>query len=127
MSSCFSRTTRGTATWGSTSTHGIADLCAGSRVVPDGPLQPSSGALSVESNRGLDRIALGEQTLADRFRAGGYGTGMVGKWHNGLHDLRYHPNRRGFDEFAGFLNGGWVTGTGSLNTTASRCGRTDAT
>ena len=60
----------------------------------------------MESNPGLDRIALGEQTLADRFRAGGYGTGMVGKWHNGLHDLRYHPNRRGFDEFAGFLNGG---------------------
>ena len=84
-------------------------------------------ALGVESNRGLDRIALGEQTLADRFRAGGYGTGMVGKWHNGLHDLRYHPNGRGFDEFAGFLNGGWVTGTGSLNTTASRCGRPDAT
>ena len=64
------------------------------------------GALSVESNRGLDRIALRERTVADRFKAAGYATGMVGKWHNGLHDLRYHPNNRGFDEFAGFLNGG---------------------
>ncbi|MFW5981453.1 MAG: sulfatase-like hydrolase/transferase, partial [bacterium] len=25
---------------------------------------------------------------------------------NGAHDLRYHPNARGFDEFIGFLNGG---------------------
>ena len=64
------------------------------------------GALSVESNRGLDRISLGESTIADLFKANGYATGMVGKWHNGLHDLRYHPNNRGFDEFAGFLNGG---------------------
>ena len=64
------------------------------------------GALSVESNRGLDRIVLGESTIADLFKANGYATGMVGKWHNGLHDMRYHPNNRGFDEFAGFLNGG---------------------
>jgi arylsulfatase A len=65
-----------------------------------------TGALSGESNRGLDRFSLSEATLADLFRAAGYATGMVGKWHNGLFDLRYHPNRRGFDEFLGFLNGG---------------------
>ena len=64
------------------------------------------GALSVESNRGLDRIALDERTIADCFKRGGYATGMIGKWHNGLHDMRYHPNQRGFDEFCGFLNGG---------------------
>ncbi|MBM4026679.1 MAG: arylsulfatase [Planctomycetes bacterium] len=64
------------------------------------------GALSVESNRGLDRIALDERTIADCFKRAGYATGMVGKWHNGLHDMRYHPNSRGFDEFCGFLNGG---------------------
>jgi arylsulfatase A len=33
-------------------------------------------------------------------------TGLVGKWHNGAFDDRYHPNQRGFDEFAGF-RGGW--------------------
>ena len=65
-----------------------------------------SGALSVESNRGLDRIFLRERTNADYFKAAGYATGTIGKWHNGLHDLRYHPNNRGFDEFCGFLNGG---------------------
>jgi arylsulfatase A len=31
---------------------------------------------------------------------------LVGKWHNGALDPRYHPNRRGFAEFAGFC-GGW--------------------
>ncbi len=64
------------------------------------------GAISVESNRGLDRISLQEKTIADYFKAADYATGMIGKWHNGLFDKRYHPNARGFREFAGFLNGG---------------------
>lgn len=65
-----------------------------------------TGALSVESNRGLDRIALRERTIAEILHRAGYATGMVGKWHNGLFDLRHHPNTRGFEEFVGFLNGG---------------------
>lgn len=65
-----------------------------------------AGALSVESNRGLDRFSVRETTIADLFRSAGFATGMVGKWHNGLFDRRYHPNSRGFDEFVGFLNGG---------------------
>jgi arylsulfatase A len=32
---------------------------------------------------------------------------MVGKWHLGALDPRYHPNRRGFQEFCGF-RGGWI-------------------
>jgi arylsulfatase A-like enzyme len=62
--------------------------------------------VDVPSNRGLDRIALSEKTMADVFAENGYAAGMVGKWHNGLHDMRYHPNSRGFKEFVGFLNGG---------------------
>ncbi len=65
-----------------------------------------TGAVDVPSNRGLDRISLDETTLAEAMKAAGYATGMVGKWHNGAHDMRYHPNARGFDEFVGFLNGG---------------------
>ncbi len=65
-----------------------------------------TGAVDVPSNRGLDRIALRETTLADALRKKGYITGMVGKWHNGAHDMRYHPKSRGFDEFVGFLHGG---------------------
>ena len=45
-------------------------------------------------------------TIADCFRAGGYRTGLVGKWHNGALDPRYHPNARGFEEFVGFCGGG---------------------
>ena len=82
-------------------------LCAPARAaLLTGRYNHRTGALSVESNRGLDRIALRETTIADAFKEGGYATGMIGKWHNGLHDPRYHPNRRGFDEFCGFLNGG---------------------
>ena len=31
-------------------------------------------------------------TIADLFRSAGYATGLVGKWHNGALDARYHPN-----------------------------------
>ncbi len=51
---------------------------------------------------GLD---LEETTLADRLRAAGYTTGLVGKWHLG-EDPKFHPMQRGFDEFFGFLRGG---------------------
>ncbi len=47
-------------------------------------------------------LPLTEVTLADRLRAAGYTTGMVGKWHLGNHE-KLHPRRRGFDEFFGFL------------------------
>ena len=43
--------------------------------------------------RGLDRIALAELTIADCFRAAGYPTGLVGKWHNGALDARFTPTR----------------------------------
>ncbi len=50
-------------------------------------------------------LTLNETTLADRLKAAGYKTGMVGKWHLG-HAERFHPLNRGFDEFFGFLGGG---------------------
>ncbi len=65
-----------------------------------------TGAIDTLHGRGLDRIGLSEVTIADVFRAAGYRTGLVGKWHNGALDPRYHPNARGFDDFAGF-SGGW--------------------
>lgn len=65
-----------------------------------------TGAIDTFEGRGLDRLALDEVTLADALRAAGYATGLVGKWHLGALDPRYHPNARGFDEFVGF-RGGW--------------------
>lgn len=66
-----------------------------------------TGAVTPQEVRGLDRIATREATIGDTFKAAGYVTGMVGKWHNGALDPRYHPNARGFDEFVGF-RGGWA-------------------
>src|ERR1051325_1472041 len=58
-------------------------------------------AQSSDSNFGLP---LTETPLAVRLKAEGYVTGMFGKWHLGYRpDLQ--PQKRGFDEFFGFLGG----------------------
>src|SRR5262249_28202520 len=49
-------------------------------------------------------LPLTETTLADRLQAAGYVTGLVGKWHLGS-TPEFHPTRRGFVEFFGFLDG----------------------
>ena len=66
-----------------------------------------TGAITPQEVLGYDRIGLEETTIADSFKSSGYKTGMVGKWHNGALDPRFHPNARGFDEFIGF-RGGWA-------------------
>lgn len=49
-------------------------------------------------------LPLSQTTLADRLKAAGYATGLVGKWHLGAAP-KFHPQKRGFDEFFGFLGG----------------------
>ena len=49
-------------------------------------------------------IATGRNTIADMFRACGYTTAAIGKWHLGSRP-EYAPNNRGFDYFWGFLGG----------------------
>ncbi|MBI5772505.1 MAG: sulfatase-like hydrolase/transferase [Verrucomicrobia bacterium] len=49
-------------------------------------------------------LPLTETTLPDRLKAAGYKTGMVGKWHLGAKPEQ-HPQKRGFEEFFGFLGG----------------------
>jgi arylsulfatase B len=46
-----------------------------------------------------------EVTLAEHLRDAGYTTALIGKWHLGG-TAAYHPLRRGFDEFFGFLHEG---------------------
>jgi arylsulfatase A-like enzyme len=49
-------------------------------------------------------LPLTETTLADRLKALGYATGLIGKWHLG-YEPKFHPQKRGFVEFFGFLGG----------------------
>ena len=64
-----------------------------------------TGSVDTLEWRGLERLALRETTLADLLQAAGYVTGLVGKWHLGAFDPRYHPNRRGFAEAVCFRGG----------------------
>ncbi|MBM4090986.1 MAG: hypothetical protein FJ276_16420, partial [Planctomycetes bacterium] len=64
-----------------------------------------------EHNSGPERYASPEfgmprevPSLAEKLKAAGYATGMVGKWHIGFTEgLR--PHERGFDYYYGFLSG----------------------
>jgi len=87
--------------------YSASPVCAPARAsLLTGRYPHRTGVTDTLETRGLDRLALRELTVADLIRRAGYATGLVGKWHNGAYDPRYHPNRRGFDEFAGF-SGGW--------------------
>lgn len=50
-------------------------------------------------------LPLSELTMADLLHDAGYATSLVGKWHLGG-TAKFHPQRRGFDEFFGFLHEG---------------------
>jgi arylsulfatase A-like enzyme len=78
-------------------------VCAPARAcLMTGRYPHRTGAIDLLWTYGRDRLSLDEVTLADVLRAEGYRTGLVGKWHLGAFDARYHPNRRGLDEFIGF-------------------------
>ncbi|MDP6930256.1 MAG: sulfatase-like hydrolase/transferase [Planctomycetota bacterium] len=61
-----------------------------------------TGAQNEDPDAGLP---VSEKTIADLLSNAGYTTGLVGKWHLGG-TAKYHPFRRGFDEFFGFLHEG---------------------
>lgn len=50
-------------------------------------------------------LPAGQKTLPETLQNAGYVTGLIGKWHLGG-TAAYHPYRRGFDEFFGFLHEG---------------------
>src|SRR5437867_3178859 len=55
-----------------------------------------------------------ETTMADRLKKAGYVTGLVGKWHLG-DAAKFHPPKRGFAEYFGFLGGAhpYIPGRGA--------------
>lgn len=46
-----------------------------------------------------------QPTLPEALRSAGYATAMIGKWHLGYASWDYTPTGRGFDSFAGYLQG----------------------
>ena len=69
----------------------------------NGPEPPSEADDQLETLTG-NGIAVGEITLADTFRAAGYGTAHIGKWHLG-YGKGHKPLDRGFDYSFGFMGG----------------------
>ena len=55
--------------------------------------------------RAGEGLPLGERLLPQVLAEAGYVSGIVGKWHLG-DAARFHPLKRGFDEFFGLLGGG---------------------
>ncbi len=49
-------------------------------------------------------LPLDQKTIGDHLKSLGYKTAIIGKWHQGNAD-RFHPLKRGFDEFYGFRGG----------------------
>lgn len=64
-----------------------------------GIMSNSSKLLGDEMGLPTDQL-----TMGDRLHELGYRTAIIGKWHQGVAD-RYHPLKRGFDEFYGFRGG----------------------
>ncbi len=50
-------------------------------------------------------IPVEEKLIGTVLQEAGYFTGVIGKWHMGA-EPQFHPNKRGFDDFYGFLGGG---------------------
>src|ERR1041385_2025610 len=56
--------------------------------------------------RGNGKLALRaqDQTVAEILKDGGYQTGLIGKWGLGNENTSGMPHKKGFDEFAGYLD-----------------------
>jgi len=76
-------------------------ICGPSRVgLMTGRYQARTGHDANSRKPGCE-LLLSETTMAQRMKALGYKTGIIGKWHLGMTDERFFPTSRGFDFFIG--------------------------
>ncbi|HSO88534.1 MAG TPA: arylsulfatase [Draconibacterium sp.] len=81
----------------------VCPLCAPTRAeILTGRYFLRTGVSSV--TQGYENMNPRETTFAEILKQNGYATGCFGKWHNGGYFLQ-HPNRKGFDEYIGFMVG----------------------
>lgn len=90
-----------------TSFYAGSTVCAPSRCVL--MTGKHMGHCWVRGNAGMANIAhqtlrAEDKTVAEVFKDAGYATAMFGKWGLGELGSTGHPNRKGFDEFFGYLN-----------------------
>jgi arylsulfatase A-like enzyme len=84
--------------------YAAAYVCAPTRAsIMIGRYQQRCGFYTASDSR--VGLPLSEVTLPDLLRKQGYATAAIGKWHLGI-TPDYHPLKRGFDEFYGFLGHG---------------------
>lgn len=81
----------------------VCPLCAPTRAeMLTGRYFLRTGVSSV--SQGYENMDPRETTIAQILKQNGYTTGCFGKWHNGAW-FQQHPNRKGFDEYVGFMVG----------------------
>ena len=84
--------------------HVTGSVCAPSRAgLMTGRYQHRFGAEYNYSSK-EEGVPVSEQMIAELLKSHGYKTAAYGKWHLG-EIPEYHPNKRGFDEFYGFIGG----------------------
>jgi len=62
---------------------------------------------AIDTFMGRDTMRADEVTIGQVFQKHGYRTGQFGKWHLGRY-MKYHPNNRGFNEYFGFWQYGFI-------------------
>jgi len=100
--------------------HTNGSVCSPTRAaLLTGRYQQRAGIDTVYGEKPGEGLAQELATLPELLRAGGYVTGMFGKWHLGM-SPPFTPVHHGFDEFIGVL-----TGDGDHHSHVSRAGRAD--
>ncbi|XP_033124455.1 arylsulfatase G-like isoform X1 [Anneissia japonica] len=81
--------------------HSGASICTPSRAaLLTGRLGKRTGVIRNFGKKSTGGLPLNETTMAETLQAGGYRTGMIGKWHLGM-TKPFQPYRRGFEYFYG--------------------------